>query len=375
MKVNKNKNKNSDSNNIENLNLDSYHEKILSTIEMDESKIPELYRNIDLLKSLFLKETNIDKKLDLKDRIHNIKTDIKRIKSAKKEYLLENSQYIFDYFEQKKNISISSSQDEVKTNENKIDLEFFFNNKRQEAPAIKNENVDKYFQNVINNVNMSSYYFDSNHCSYCNEGELIFIENEGVIICNNCYNTNKFYIENDKPNYREPPKEVCFYAYKRINHLREILAQFQAKETTLIPDEVIESIKNQIKKERIDLTELTNKKAKEILKNLGYNKYYEHIPFIKDKLGIKPPIMTQELEEKLCNLFTEIQPVYAKYCPKERVNFLNYYYTIYKLCELLGEHHFLPYFPMLKDREKRMEQDAIWKKICRELNWEFIATI
>ena len=375
MKVNKNKNKNSDSNNIENLNLDSYHEKILSTIEMDESKIPELYRNIDLLKSLFLKETNIDKKLDLKDRIHNIKTDIKRIKSAKKEYLLENSQYIFDYFEQKKNISISSSQDQVKTNENKIDLEFFFNNKRQEAPAIKNENVDKYFQNVINNVNMSSYYFDSNHCSYCNEGELIFIENEGVIICNNCYNTNKFYIENDKPNYREPPKEVCFYAYKRINHLREILAQFQAKETTLIPDEVIESIKNQIKKERIDLTELTNKKAKEILKNLGYNKYYEHIPFIKDKLGIKPPIMTQELEEKLCNLFTEIQPVYAKYCPKERVNFLNYYYTIYKLCELLGEHHFLPYFPMLKDREKRMEQDAIWKKICRELNWEFIATI
>lgn len=376
MKVNKNKNKNSDSNNnIENLNLDSYHEKILSTIEIDESKIPELYRNIDDLKSLLEKETNIDKKLDLKDQIHNIKTNIKRIKRAKKEYLLENSQYIFDYFEQKKNISISSSLDELKTKENKIDLEFFFNNKRQEAPAIKNENVEKYFQNVINNVNMSSYYFDSNHCSYCNEGELIFIENEGVIICNNCYNTNKFYIENDKPNYREPPKEVCFYAYKRINHLREILAQFQAKETTLIPDDVIESIKNQIKKERIELSELTNKKAKEILKNLGYNKYYEHIPFIKDKLGIKPPIMTQELEEKLCNLFTEIQPVYAKYCPKERVNFLNYYYTIYKLCELLGEQHFLPYFPMLKDREKRMEQDAIWKKICRELNWEFIATI
>ena len=89
-------------------------------------------------------------------------------------------------------------------------------------------------------------------------------------------------IENDKPNYREPPKEVCFYAYKRINHLREILAQFQAKETTLIPEQVIENIKNQIKKERIDLSELTNKKTKEILKNLGYNKYYEHIPFIKE---------------------------------------------------------------------------------------------
>ncbi len=276
----------------------------------------------------------------------------------------------------KKNIS----DDIHSTDKNKIDLKFFFNtketnNNNNNLNINKNDNIEKYFQNVINSINMNSYYFDSNQCSVCNNGELVFIENEGVIICNKCYTTNKYYIENDKPNYREPPKEVCFYAYKRINHLREILAQFQAKETTLIPDEVIENIKQQIKKERIELSELTNKKTKEILKNLRYNKYYEHIPFIKEKLGIKPPIMSQELEEKLCNLFTEIQPVYAKYCPKDRVNFLNYYYTIYKLCELLGERQFLPYFPMLKDREKRMEQDTIWKKICRELNWEFIPTI
>ena len=51
---------------------------------------------------------------------------------------------------------------------------------------------------------MNSYYFDSNQCNVCHNGELIFIENEGVIICNKCYNTNKYYIENDKPNYREP---------------------------------------------------------------------------------------------------------------------------------------------------------------------------
>ena len=30
---------------------------------------------------------------------------------------------------------------------------------------------------------------------------------------------------------------------------------------------------------------------------------------------------------------------------------------------------------MLKDREKRVEQDEIWKKICAELDWKFIATI
>ena len=365
--------KNNNNSSSENLNLDSYHEKILSTIEKDEKKIPLYEKNIEKLKSSLEKEKSIDRVLDIKDSIQYYKREIKRIKKAKKDYLLSNSQYIFDYFEQKKNISVDTNTKD----KNKIDLNFFFNNNESSnnININKNDNIDKYFQNVINSVNMNQYYFDSNQCSACGSGELVFIENEGVIICNKCYTTNKYYIENDKPNYREPPKEVCFYAYKRINHLREILAQFQAKETTQIPDIVIENIKNQIKKERIDLSELTNKKTKEILKNLRYNKYYEHIPFIKEKLGIKPPIMSQELEEKLCNLFTEIQPVYAKYCPKDRVNFLNYYYTIYKLCELLGERQFLPYFPMLKDREKRMEQDTIWKKICRELNWEFIPTI
>jgi len=357
-----------------NLNLDSHHEKILSSIEKEEKLLPNYLDTFASLKIELSKETNIDKKLEIKDKIQYYKLEIKKIKNAKKKYLLNNSPYIFEYFEQKKNISqvVDSS-----LNNKKIDLDFFFHNKKHENNNYinRNENIEKYFKNVLNSVNMNSYYFDSNNCSVCEKGELVFIESEGVTICNNCYNTNKYFIENDKPNYREPPKEVCFYAYKRINHLREILAQFQAKETTLIPDDVIQNIKHQIRKERIDLSELTNKKTKEILKHLRYNKYYEHIPFIKEKLGIKPPIMSQELEEKLCNLFIEIQPIYARYCPKDRVNFLNYYYTIYKLCELLGERQFLPYFPMLKDREKRMEQDNIWKQICQELNWEFISTI
>ncbi len=77
---------------------------------------------------------------------------------------------------------------------------------------------------------------------------------------NKCGKQQNYLIEHEKPSYKEPPKEVCFYAYKRINHFREILAQCQAKETTQIPDEVIENIKLQIKKERISLDELTNNK-------------------------------------------------------------------------------------------------------------------
>ena len=108
--------------------------------------------------------------------------------------------------------------------------------------------------------------------------------------------------------------------------------------------EVLENIKNQIKKERISLKQITNKKAKDILKKLGYNKYYEHIPFIKHRLGINPPVMSPEYEDKLCSLFMEIQKPYALFCPDHRTNFLNYYYTIYKLCEILEYNQFLEYF-------------------------------
>jgi hypothetical protein len=357
---------------IENLTLDNQHDIIINNINNEEKLIPLYSNNIKELNikynNMINSECTIEKKLEIIDEIKNLKNKIKMIKKRKKNYLLNNSKYVFDYFEKKKEITNIESN-------NKINLKFFFSNENNSLHLNKNMNIDKYFNNITNNINITNYCFDNNMCYNCNAGELIFIETDGLIICNNCHKTTKYYIENEKPNYREPPKEVCFYAYKRINHLREILAQFQAKETTLIPEEVIINIKLQIKKERIDLSELTNKKTKEILKNLKYNKYYEHIPYIKEKLGIKPPIMTPELEDKLCNLFTEIQPAYAKYCPKERVNFLNYYYTIYKLCELLEEHQFLPYFPMLKDREKRMEQDYIWKEICKELNWEFIPTI
>ena len=244
----------------------------------------------------------------------------------------------------------------------------------------QNENnnniVLKYLTNVSDDfLDINNFVYQTDICQVCNKGELIPLEDEGLLVCNLCSRTVQYLIENEKPSYKEPPKEVCFYAYKRINHFKEILAQFQGKETTQIPADVIENIKLQIKKERIEISQITNLKTKEILKKLGYNKYYEHIPFIKDKLGIKPPIMSPELEETLCNLFVELQSPYSKYCPDDRVNFLNYYYTAYKLCELLGEEKYLEHFPMLKDPEKRMEQDVIWKKICQELDWEFIPTI
>ena len=316
--------------------------------------------------------SNVDECLEIRDRIKEINASIKKHQQDYKNYYLHNSEYIFEYFETKKTITSGGS---MKTKS----LNAFFNlpeaKKTEELFKNQHNNVEKYLASIDQTyMDVSKYVYPTDICQFCHHGEMIPVESEGIMVCNQCAKQVVFLIDNEKPSYKEPPKEACFYAYKRINHFREILAQFQAKETTCIPENVLESIKQQIKKERIEISQFTDKKAKEIMKKLGFNKYYEHIPFIKDKLGIKPPVMTPDLEERLCNLFMEIQGPYAKFCPDDRVNFLNYYYTVYKLCELLGRREFLPFFPMLKDREKRIEQDQIWKQICIELDWEFIAT-
>lgn len=365
-----------------NVTLDKKHTEMLDEFKYNkEVLIPKYNAEIERLEK-FLNNTKNKKKKDkleiTENKIKELKNAIYKLEKDRKDYFLNNSKHIFDYFEEKKNIT-SNVDSKVSINSSKINQFFYIDKQEEENVQIteeKSSTIDKYFYNINNSfLNYDNYCYESDICKFCNKGEMVYAETDGICVCNNCSRSMKYLIENEKPSYKEPPKEVCFYAYKRINHLREILAQFQAKESTHIPSEVFENIKNQIKKERLEIKDLTNKKTKEILKNLGYNKYYEHIPFIKDKLGIKPPVMSQELEETLCNLFMEIQKPYSKYCPRDRVNFLNYYYTLYKLCELLGENKFLPFFPMLKDREKKIEQDLIWKLICADLGWDYIPTI
>lgn len=155
------------------------------------------------------------------------------------------------------------------------------------------------------------------------------------------------------------------------------LNQIQAKESTDIPQEVINNILLEIKKEKINnLSTIDAKKIKSYLKKLGYSKYYEHAAHIIYKInGKKPPILTQEIEEKLCRMFGDIQEPFAIVCPKKRKNFLSYSYVLHKFVQLLGLDELKELFPLLKSREKLHQQDKIWEGICKILYYEFIPSV
>jgi len=237
--------------------------------------------------------------------------------------------------------------------------------------------LDQYLQRMDPHYNRPSHALNdtSFQCDGCGEDMKVSV-NDATISCPECGFHKLILMDSDKPSYKDPPREVSYYAYKRINHFNEWLAQFQAKESTEIPEEVFEAIQTQIKKERLQASSLNRTKIREILKKLKFNSYYEHVPHILSRLnGHTAPVMDRETEEKLRYLFKEIQPSFQKHCPADRSNFLSYSYVLYKLCELLELDGFLHCFPLLKNRDKLYAQDKIWEKICKDLQWEFYRSI
>lgn len=214
-------------------------------------------------------------------------------------------------------------------------------------------------------------------CSNCGKRySRVFDEVMSEEICRECGTTE--YILGESAGFKEEQEleKNIVYSYKRENHFNEWISQFQAKESTTVPEIVVGKLRSEFKKQKLtELTEITHEKVKGLLKKLGYAKYYEHVPYISTILsGITPPTMPQELEDKLRVMFHAIQAPFEKHKPANRKNFLSYSFVLYKTCELLGEDDYLPCFPLLKSKEKLYIQDQIWKKICDELRWEFIGT-
>lgn len=370
------------------MTLDNKHQGFLKEFNHNDTVvIPQLKQRLGDLKCQLAAAEKagrpIDERLEIRDLIDDTTQEIKTLAAKKAKYLQDNARLVFNYFENKKSIETSQTVN-LLTDKNKRMQSFFKistidvdpSNNTISKMQQNNTLLSKYLSNVDDAmIDVTTYMIPADQCKVCTKGELIPYEEEGIVICNKCSHTFPFLIENEKPSYKETPKDVSFYAYKRVNHFKEVLAQFQAKETTQIHDDVIVKIHNQIARERLQLKDLTNETMRAILSKLGYDsKYYEHIPFIKHKLGIKPIIMSRELEDELYNDFNELQGPYFRHCPENRENFLNYNYTAFKLCERRGHYHFLKHFNKIKDPHKLIEHDNIWEKICGDLRWAFIPT-
>tara|TARA_Y100000389_G_scaffold6526_1_gene6255 strand:+ start:4548 stop:5528 length:981 start_codon:yes stop_codon:yes gene_type:complete len=286
------------------------------------------------------------------------------------DYLLDIAPLIKEYYE-----------DDTQTSKENDNEKFYMGDfVKSEKLSKKGEICKKYMAQIEGKGEYHEHSLIKDICEKCKEPYIINTI-DSTCICTKCGECKSILLGEEVSNFSQATLErveiTPYYAYKRSNHFNEWLSQFQAKQTTTIPQEIFEQIILELKKERItDPHIVTPAKIKGYLKKLKYNKYYEHIPYIITKIQNKQaPKLTLELEEKLRTMFQMIQEPFHKHCPKDRKNFLSYSYTLHKFCELLGRDDLLICFPLLKSREKLHVQDIIWRGICKDLGWEYYPSI
>ncbi len=376
--------------------LDAIHNQKVQTMITDKKNIAEYNKQLDEIKQK-IRETASDTDIwRLEREQEQLERKIKSLESDKDlmDYYLRTGDILFNYYDMQDKIhngvqnittnkakpgsilALLEESEQQDSNQEHYQREL---KEQKETPQLQRSKLlNNYLQ--LEEPTLAQSLEDYNDpwtaCEECGN-EMIMCLNEANMTCSKCGNQEFILVDSDKPSYKDPPREVSYYAYKKINHFNEWLAQFQAKESTEIPNEVYDTILVQLKKEQItSMSSLKPSKLREILRKMKCSKYYEHIPHIINRLnGQNAPFMSREDEEKLRHMFREIQPSFKKHCPKGRRNFLSYGYVLYKFCELLEMDEYLACFPLLKNRDKLYLQDKTWQLICQEMGWQFIRTI
>lgn len=389
--------------------LEAYHQQKLRQFGVEKQNISQLQAELN---SYEIKLGNLpesaaftDEWRQLSDSIEELRKKIASIQSdnGRLEYFLDVGDMLFQYFDAQDSLATGSpsyaqtsairmptnsvlSYFAETTTEDKV-LETPKTKKASNIDSTEGLNRDKLLERYLAAVEPTAIKGGImpgsgiepgwGSCPTC-DVEMTFYQNEALLGCGRCGHEEFILVDSEKPSYKDPPREITYFAYKKINHFNEWLAQFQAKENTDIPQEVIESVMRELRKERIsDPKKVKKEKIREILQKLKFSKMYDHVQQIKNKIQQQMTMLTlsKEMEEKLQHMFKEIQPAFIKYCPANRSNFLSYPYVLYKLCQLLEMDEFLPCFQLLKSREKLYQQDQVWQKICEEMRWQFIRSI
>lgn len=215
-------------------------------------------------------------------------------------------------------------------------------------------------------------------CQGCNSDQMIRDTRSSCNVCTECGQcVDMLEIGPVNSTFGQVGAVQTKYAYKRINHFNEWLNTFQAKENTVIEEEVLTQVANEFKKNRfVQSEDFTTKRVREYLKKLKLNKYYEHSTQIAQAIsGILAKKISPEQERRLRTMFQIIQVPFEEVCPADRKNFPSYSYILHKFCELLEYDDIIHMFPLLKSREKLFQLDKIWKAMCQKLQWQFISSI
>lgn len=220
--------------------LDTQHHRMLASFEHETKRIKdiedELGEIIEELRVLgpidTITDDNIERYLHLNYRRTQVERDLKIEKARADElnYLVDTADIIFKYYDIIEKGSNGEAEN-ILVGKNSI-LKYFSNgaeprDESSSATTIVPETeedraslLDRYMEQIDPNY-VKSVKQSCDTCPNCDSINRTVFVNDGLSYCNDCFTIETIIIDHEKPSYKDPPKEISYFCYKRINHLSE----------------------------------------------------------------------------------------------------------------------------------------------------------
>ena len=208
-------------------------------------------------------------------------------------------------------------------------------------------------------------------CPRC-DAKLLLCAPKSIMTCPQCGYAVAYLDATSSSTAFDENIEFSQYSYKRVNHYSMWLSLVQGKEAHRVPDDVLEAVMADLydRQHITDPKDITCKRVREALRKLRLRRAYDHVAQVTARLsGVRPPRIPPETEERLRNMFLQMQPAFQRHAPKSRTNFLSYSYVLYRCFQILGLHHMCEGLTLLKGRDKLVQADQTFRRMCEDLGW------
>ena len=237
--------------------------------------------------------------------------------------------------------------------------------------------IDKHYDEIECELNGEEYKEpkkrDRYFCMGCKLRKIVDYE-RSILTCTKCgvFEYHPVYVSSSYNHTIQPSRRKCIY--KRCDNFKVTLNQFFYGGKRVVSDDIMKTIKDEIRNETNILYSytipITIPILECILKRNELTMYKDSIYFIYFKLsgGSSPHITTKEYNMML-KVFDVVSTIYDKYKPDGRKSFLNYSFVLKKLLIMLGKVEYAKYIPQLKTHSKQKELERVWELITKDREW------
>lgn len=222
-------------------------------------------------------------------------------------------------------------------------------------------------------------------CDHCSSTELIYDDHHGDIVCIDCATAVTAGPNNDSylslP-YTDHVRLTSYInnkrkknIYKKTNYFADMLHFLCGRQSTKIPEEVIDYVRGQTQKEDQQPAP-TATCVKNVLKRAGLRNMYRHSWLIANIISdnFSAVRLNYTEEDLLKYMFAKFQNRFAR-TKGTRKNCLNYNYVIYQMLRLLNREDLCQHVTLLRSKPRLIAHDNIWMTCCEAAGWPFLPTV